>query len=157
MAALLRKLTIGLSALAYIVSLFLPFATDHEFGWFPGFAAFFAAFAFWTNTAAPGLFFVVWLANPVYWVGIYLLDYERPIFAAFAGVLSLSLAMLDIARMAVLCANHPAYWVWLGSFAAFAFGSFLCVAIEFFNRSTNVSDQRLGLAINPITDDRIQQ
>jgi hypothetical protein len=70
--------------------------------------------------------FSVWLANPLFWLGLFWCIRGHTVRSTTAGLLSvaLGLSILPLAREAHL--GWPGYWLWLASFLVLFVGSPLC-------------------------------
>jgi hypothetical protein len=130
-----RRVTIGVAVLLYIASLLLPagcvvikipFTTrvgpDRPYY---GFAAFLVAMLepFGKPSWEAVWFFGTWLANPVFWLGLFWYVKGRRVRAATAGLLSVGLGLSVLPAAWELIDGWPGYWVWLASFLTLFIGS----------------------------------
>jgi hypothetical protein len=113
----------------YALSFVLLFSPNDE-PTITGFHCFLARlFPFGSRSIGGLLPVAAWAANPIFWLGAWLLHHERERLASIAGFLSLLLGLL----LALLSTRGPVppdcdyscYYVWLASFAILALGSFL--------------------------------
>jgi hypothetical protein len=131
-----RRITIGVAGLIYVASLLLPagcVVIKPPFGViggphrpYPGYAAFFITMGQPLGGTWEGLwFFAVWLANPVFWLGLFWCLKGRRGRAATAGLVSVGLGLSILPGAWELVDGWPGYWVWLASFLTLFLGSLL--------------------------------
>ena len=126
-----RRVTAAIAALLYVASLLLPAGEVVIKHWTPsgpfhGYAAFLVALMMPLHPSwEDALLFASWLANPVFFLGVFWCLKGRTARAAKAGAISavLCLAIFPLARDMV--AGWPGYWVWLASFLTLLAGSVL--------------------------------
>ena len=122
-----RRIIVGVAIVLYIVSLLLPagcvvikiplgtrVGPDEPFR---GYAAFFLTMVqpFKPSWEAAWLF-GSWLANPIFWLGLFWYVKGRRGRAVAAGLLSLGLGLSVLPGTWDLIDGWPGYWVWLASF-----------------------------------------
>jgi hypothetical protein len=129
-----RRKTIGVAVLLYAASLLLPagcVVIKPPFGMtvgpdrpFCGFSAFVIAML---APFAPSWEFVwlfgAWLANPLFWLGLFWCVKGRRLRAATADLLSVGLGLSLLPGVWELVIDWPGYWVWLASFLTLFMGS----------------------------------
>ena len=131
-----RRMTAVAAGLLYTASLLLPagrvvikplFGTTTGPGPYYGFVAFlFTMLAPLNPSWLAVWFFSVWLANPLFWLGLFCCVSGRPVRAATAGLLSAALGLSILPMAWELVVGWPGYWFWLASFLALSVGSSLC-------------------------------
>jgi hypothetical protein len=87
--------------------------------------------------------FAGWLANPVFWAGLYLLLTGRHRWSLAAGLVSLCLGLAVLPLVWNTVREWPAYWVWLGSFVGLLAGNLICVLVASSSQCT--PNQKLKL------------
>jgi hypothetical protein len=112
----------------YALSFLLP-AGAGEDSWFFGFQTFQVAFDVGFGQLLQGdlgalRVVALWAANPVFWMGILSFHYRKWPWALGAGVLSFALGLIAL-LIGFRPGWFPAYYVWLGSFAALVIASLL--------------------------------
>jgi hypothetical protein len=131
-----RRITAVVASLLYIASMLLPAGNvviRPLFGGnggpgrpYYGFVAFLLTmFAPLNPSWVTVWFFSVWLANPVFWLGLFWCIRGRAVRAATAGLLSVTLGLSILPLAWELALGRPGYWVWLASFLALFVGSSL--------------------------------
>lgn len=132
-----RRATIGVAVVLYVASLLLPagcVVIKPPFGVtvgphrpYYGYAAFFITMGqpFGKPSWVALWFFGAWLANPVFWLGLFWCLKGRRGRAATAGLLSVGLGLSILPGTWELVDGWPGYWVWLASFLTLFLGSFL--------------------------------
>jgi hypothetical protein len=73
--------------------------------------------------------FLAWLANPMFWMGLFWCVRGRTERSATAALVSAGLGLLIIVMSRELVPG-PGYWVWLASFLALFAGSSLCSVVR---------------------------
>ena len=140
-----------------VASMFLPCFSLTIFGvekWIPGVFGFIAGLTDPLDPNKPpnvGVHFASWLANPLFWAGLYLLIAHKSKWSMFAGLTSCVLAVLAVCSLWDKIAGWPAFWTWLAGFATLAIGSLVSMHAYDESRPEPDSDAMPG---NP-TDERI--
>jgi hypothetical protein len=129
-----RRVTTAIAALLYVASLLLPvgqvifrnpsWMTVEPSHPFSGHLAFLVTlFAPLIPSWERVFLFASWLANPVFWLGLYWCLKDHTAHAAMAGAVSTGLGLSIFPLEWDLVARWPGYWVWLASFLTLFAGS----------------------------------
>jgi hypothetical protein len=113
----------------YALSFVLLFSPNDD-ATITGFHRFLARlFPFGSRSIGGLLPIAAWAANPIFWLGAWLLHHERERLASVAGFLSLLLglvlALLGTPGLAPPHDVYSCYYLWLASFASLAIGGLL--------------------------------
>jgi hypothetical protein len=132
---MIRLATFAAATTLYVISMLLLTGPPEQEGAVTGYLAFFLSFLSLFEWLKQGglrpspwilLLFVAWIANPVFWVGLWLHISKKPKSSAQAGTLSVCLACAPLS-LVLSAPNNPAYWTWIASFAVLAIGSACCM------------------------------
>jgi hypothetical protein len=70
--------------------------------------------------------FSAWLANPVFWLGLFWCVRGHLLRAGVAGLMSVGFGLSVLPMVWGMVLGWPGYWFWLASFLALFLGSALC-------------------------------